>query len=41
MSFMHPSMNQVLCAPRLSSAGGGLFMLTITGNTTTTAPRGA
>jgi hypothetical protein len=38
---MHPSMNQVSRMPRLSSAGGGLFKLTITGNTTTTAPRGA
>jgi hypothetical protein len=34
-------MNQVPCTPRLSSAGGGLFMQTITGKTTTTAPRGA
>jgi len=41
MLHMHPSMNQVPCTPRLSSAGGGLFALTITGNTTITAPRGA
>jgi hypothetical protein len=41
MSFMHQSMEQISSAPRMSSAGGGLFMLTITGNTTITAPRGA
>jgi len=41
MLHMHQSMEQVLCMPRMSSAGGGLFMLTITGNITTTAPRGA
>jgi hypothetical protein len=41
MAFMHQSMEQIPCEPRLSSAGGGLFMLTITGNTTITAPRGA
>jgi hypothetical protein len=32
---------QISCMPRMSSAGGALFMLTITGNTTITAPRGA
>lgn len=37
---MHQSMEQVLCMPRLSSAGGGPFMLTMTGNTVITAPRG-
>jgi hypothetical protein len=41
MASMHPSMEQVSCAPRMSSAGGGLFLLTITGNTAITAPRGA
>jgi hypothetical protein len=41
MSSMHQSMEQVPCTPRMSSAGGTLFILTMTGNTTITAPRGA
>jgi len=41
MLHMHQSMEQVSCAPRMSSVGGGLFMLTMNGKTTITAPRGA
>jgi hypothetical protein len=38
---MPQSLEQFSCKPRMSSAGGGLFTLTMTGNTTITAPRGA
>jgi hypothetical protein len=39
MSNMHQPMKQIAQALRMSSAGGGLSVMTITGNTTPAAPR--
>jgi hypothetical protein len=41
MFTMHQSMEQVPYTLRMSSVGGALVTLTMTGNTTITAPRGA